>query len=94
MNGDSITTLGNEDRFEVRRKDNRPLRGGFAIVLEAGDPDAWTAITAWINHLETQDKERAEHMRRVMNAVSGFNEKDVSEQLELDLLGFKGEEEW
>jgi hypothetical protein len=40
-------------KYQVKRTDGKPLRGGGAVVLEIGDPLSWPAILvrAWMAKL-------------------------------------------
>jgi len=44
--------VGLYEKYEVRRRDGRPLKGGMCIVLELGDPNAWPALRTWANTVE------------------------------------------
>lgn len=47
-----MDTRGLVDKYEVHRKDGRPLKGGGAIVLEVGDPKTWPAIAKLADSVE------------------------------------------
>lgn len=40
-------SAGLYDKYRVERRDGKPLKGGFCIVLEVGDPHARPAISQW-----------------------------------------------
>ena len=43
---------GLKKKYHVERVDGKPLKGGHAIVLEFGDPNAWAALSAWADTVE------------------------------------------
>ncbi len=54
---------GLQKRYAVERLDGKPLKGGGALVLEFGDPVAWSAIA------EFADTVRASGYHRLANDI-------------------------
>ena len=49
--------MGTRDRglygkYRVERVDGKPLKGGFCIVLEIGDPNSHAALLTWADTVE------------------------------------------
>ena len=45
-------TRGLYGKYEVQRRDGKPIKGGRCIVLEVGDPNTWDALLTWADTVE------------------------------------------
>lgn len=50
--------VGLYHKYLVRRRDGKDLKGGFCIVLEVGDPNAWPALEVWIKTMRDDRREK------------------------------------
>ena len=59
-------------KYRVERCDGEPLKGGFAIVLEMGDPRGWPALERYASTVESQGQGLfADALRRALREARG-----------------------
>lgn len=72
-----MDTRGLVDKYQVQRKDGRPLKGGGAIVLEVGDPKTWPAIAKLADSVEAAGNEIfARELRAMLDAKGAIRTLD------------------
>lgn len=52
-------------KYNVERVDGKPLKGGGALVLEFGDPQAWNAIEEYADRIRVSNPQFADDLRRL-----------------------------
>lgn len=72
-----MDTRGLVDKYQVHRKDGRPLKGGGAIVLEVGDPKTWPAIAKLADSVEAAGNSIfASELRAMLDSMGAIRSLD------------------
>jgi hypothetical protein len=82
-----MDTRGLVDKYQVQRKDGRPLKGGGAIVLEVGDPKTWPAIAKLADSVEAAgNSDFASELRAKLDSMGALRSLDRYSDNQLHLL--------